>query len=161
MKYFRCEFKGEARNEGRFGHVEPGDKIDLSKKEYDSVADDEDFKYIEDVEVERAGRNPGNPVGPPEGSVGNEGKVKEPGTDAVSTDPADGEGDHGEEEVAVDAEYVSEYPEEEDVIEYKDMTSAELKKEIGERNEGREDDQKLSAKGKKKALIETLEADDE
>lgn len=41
-----------------------------------------------------------------------------------------------------------------------DMTSAELKAEIDSRNEGREDDAKLSKAGNKTELLETLKADD-
>lgn len=43
---------------------------------------------------------------------------------------------------------------------YGDMTVEELRDEIHHRNEGRDDEQHLSAQGRKADLIHTLEADD-
>lgn len=157
MIHVKVIYNGQPRNEGRFGRVEKGDELLLTRQEYRCVAENPDFTFVEEVSDPAATedlRAAGNPTGPPEGSgnTGGDPVVKEPGVQAVSPK-------------AADEEAVEEVHEEEadgsDNDPYYDWSAAELKTEIEVRNEVRSEEAQISTKGRKAALKARLIEDDE
>jgi hypothetical protein len=157
MTHFKCIFKGAARNEGRFGPVVPGQELFLTKHEYKCVAEDSDFQFVEELQVEERIPIPGNPSGPSTDpkSPGNPGAVKEPGRVAAA-DPSPEEDDYDEGLAAFEDLDDSE----ELAPEYTLWKKEALVREVEERNEGREEALRLPSSGTKAELIAVLEGDD-
>jgi len=137
MTHYRCIYRGPDRNEARFGLVTNGRELILTKHEYKSVAEDDDFEFVEEIPlIEDLPETEPEPV------------VETPVVESVE------EVDEVEEEYDVEDE-------DEDVPPYSEWKKAELVEEIEARNEGREDDLHLAVSGTKAELVERLEADDE
>ncbi len=130
MTYYKCKYAGNPRNEGRFGNVKEGDILMLTKEEYDCVAENDDFEFIEEYQESL-----------PNSVSTNSEKQEQPA-------PAPEEVEHDED----DDDYS---------MTYADMKKSELVSEIEDRNEGRDEEDKISATGLKSDLIDRLEEDDD
>lgn len=54
MNFFECTYNGEPSKIGRFGKLNKGDSVKLTKEEYDCVAEDTRFTF--QGEVDEAGQ---------------------------------------------------------------------------------------------------------
>lgn len=129
MTYYKCKYVGNPRNEGRFGNVKEGDVLMLTKEEYDCVAENDDFEFVEEYQELLPNSTPAKQQPKQEVSPSSE--------------------DEGEED---EDEYYS--------MSYSDMKKSELIAEIEDRNEGRDDEDKISFLGVKSELIKRLKKDD-
>jgi len=151
MTYYKCKFAGKPRNEGRFGAVKKGDELLLTKEEYDCVAEDNDFEFIEEVQENLPERILGNPTSPYTDGSRSPSNLSDPSEPSRVGQDLDGDGIPDDEEGEED----------EPSMTYEDMKKDELIEEIEERNEGRDEEDQISTSGKKDELIARLEEDDD